>query len=63
MDVVIKAADVQGGVAGKLEVGPQLLLILWMVSGWKSFLVSRVDITTLLLGRVLEAFSITDLSP
>ena len=39
-----------------------LLLILWMVSGWKSFLGSRVDITTLLLGKVLEAFSIIRLS-
>ena len=33
-----------------------------MVSGWKSFLGSKVDITTLLLGKVLEAFSIIRLS-
>lgn len=39
-----------------------LLLILWMVSGWRSFLGSRVDMTTLLLGKVVEAFSITPLS-
>ena len=39
-----------------------LLLIPWMVSGWKSFLGSRVDMTTLLLGKVVEAFSITLLS-
>lgn len=40
----------------------RLLLILWMVSGWKSFLGSRVDMTTLLLGKVVEAFSVTLLS-
>ncbi len=39
-----------------------LLLILWMVSGWKNFLGLRVDMTTLLLGKVVEAFSITPLS-
>ena len=39
-----------------------LLLILWIVSGWKSFLGSRVDMTTQLLGKVVEAFSITLLS-
>ena len=39
-----------------------LLLILWMVSVWKSFLGSRVDMTTLLLGKVVETFSITLLS-
>lgn len=38
-----------------------LLLILWMVSRWKCLLGSRVDNTTLLLGKVLDAFSMTPL--
>lgn len=33
-----------------------------MVSGWKYFLGSRVNITTLLLWKVFDAFSITPLS-
>lgn len=37
----------------------RLLLILRMVSGWKSFLGRRVDIITLLLGKVVEALSMT----
>ncbi|KAK7879610.1 hypothetical protein WMY93_033676 [Mugilogobius chulae] len=65
MDMIVETVYVQCGVVARWTLGlraqflDRLVLILRMVSGWKSLLGSKVDIITLLVGKVVEAFSMT----
>ena len=65
MYLVVEAVLLQGGVVCKENIGfkAQSLDIeaftLWMRTGWKSCLGSRVEMTTCMSGNVEAAFSIT----